>query len=107
MSSPTGAAAGPPQFLVHDAGDSVAVAVQDLAAGRVHGAVLKTGQPLSFPLRDQVPLGHKFAIADLAEGAEVTEYGNRVGITTAAIAVGEYVHVHNVRSARWPSRTAR
>ena len=47
MSSPTGAAAGPPQFLVHDAGDSVAVAVQDLAAGRVHGAVLKTGERLS------------------------------------------------------------
>lgn len=106
MDSPAGAAQGAPQFLIHDGGDSVAVAVSDLEAGPVHGAVLKTGERRSYPLRGPVPLGHKFAIADLAEGAEVTEYGTRVAVTTAPISIGEYVHVHNVRSARWPSRSA-
>ena len=106
MDSPAGAAQGPPQFLIHDGGDSVAVAVTDLEPGPVHGAVLKTSERRSYRLRERVPLGHKFAIADLAEGADVTEYAVRVGVTTAAISVGDYVHIHNVRSARWPSRSA-
>ncbi|WP_255950189.1 UxaA family hydrolase [Streptomyces odontomachi] len=99
-------AGGPPQFLIHDDGDSVAVAVVDLEPGSVHGAVLKTGQRQSFTLKERVPLGHKFAVTDLAEGSDLIKYGVRVAVVTKAISVGDYVHVHNIRSARWLSSRA-
>ena len=47
-----------------------------------------------------VPLGHKLALADIAAGQEIIEYGQPVGIATTDIRQGEHVHVHNMRSAR-------
>lgn len=97
-----------PQFLVHHDGDSVAVATTNLEPGEVHGAVMKSDSPkeLTCVLRDPVPLGHKFALVELAEGADVIKYGVRVGIVTQAVSPGQYVHVHNMRSARWSSSHA-
>lgn len=97
-----------PQFLVHHDGDSVAVATMDLSPGEVSGAVMK-GDPtkeLNCTLQEPVPLGHKFALVDLPTGADVIKYGVRVGVTTQPVGPGEYVHVHNMRSARWSSSHA-
>ncbi|MEU5849442.1 UxaA family hydrolase [Saccharopolyspora shandongensis] len=101
-----GVAVGPPQFLLHDEGDSVAVAVQDLQPGAVQGAVLANARRCEFVISHEVPLGHKFAVVELPEGADLIKYGIRVGTTTKQIAVGDYVHVHNVRSARWTTSRA-
>ncbi|MQA77601.1 MAG: hypothetical protein GEV10_03810 [Streptosporangiales bacterium] len=95
-----------PDFLVHRDGDSVAVAVRDLTPGTVHGGCLDGTGDLSAELRDPVNLGHKFALVDIADGADVTEYGVRVALATRAIGKGEHVHVHNVRSARWQTSVA-
>ncbi len=51
--------------------------------------------------RDAVPLGHKIAISTVAAGETVLEYGIPIGTATASFDVGAYVHVHNLRSARW------
>lgn len=94
----------PPQFLVHHEGDSVAVAMSDLEPGEVHGAVMKGGRDgISCVLRDRVPLGHKFALVELAEGDQILKYGVPVGVAVQPVRSGEYVHVHNMRSARWSS----
>lgn len=95
-----------PGFLAHREGDSVAVAVTDLAAGRVHGGYLHGGGDLEVELREPVPLGHKFALREIEAGADVIEYGVRVAIASKAIGVGDHVHVHNVRSARWQHSVA-
>ena len=95
-----------PGFLAHREGDSVAVAVTDLATGPVEGGYLHGSRALSVELVEPVPLGHKFALTDLAEGDEVIEYGLRIGIATKAVRRGEHVHVHNVRSARWQNSVA-
>ncbi|AYY13176.1 hypothetical protein EF847_11195 [Actinobacteria bacterium YIM 96077] len=95
-----------PQFLAHKEGDHVAVAVQDVSPGTAHGCILHGDQDLTVDVQDTVPLGHKIALTDLAEGVDVIEYGVRVGITTAPITAGQYVHTHNVRSARWQSSVA-
>lgn len=99
------AAASPPQFLVHHEGDSVAVAMMDLEPGEVHGAVMKGGgrNGITCVLRDRVPLGHKFALVELAEGDQILKYGVPVGVAEQPVRSGEYVHVHNMRSARWSS----
>ena len=91
-----------PQFLVHRDGDHGGVAVTDLEPGPVKGAVLASNSDVSAEVRQAVPLGHKFALADRAAGDDVIEYGVRIGVATAAITAGDYVHVHNLRSARWP-----
>lgn len=90
-----------PDFLAHREGDNVAVAVRNLTAGPARGGYLAGPDADGVELLADVPLGHKFALSEIAEGAEVTEYGVRTGIASQPIRRGEYVHVHNVRSARW------
>jgi len=100
--------AEPPDFLVHQAGDSVAVAVRDLSPGTVQGGHLSGAGPggpggsMTLHLAEPVPLGHKFALREIACGADVIEYGVRVAVATSDIAPGQHAHVHNLRSARWP-----
>jgi (2R)-sulfolactate sulfo-lyase subunit alpha len=97
---------GPPDFLAHHEGDLVAVAVRDLAPGPGSGAYLQGSATVSVQVQDAIPLGHKLALADIAEDQDVIEYGQRVGIATRDIPRGGYVHVHNVRSARWQTSVA-
>lgn len=95
-----------PDFLIHDVGDDVGVATRDLSPGDVTGGYLEGDESVTVPLRDTVPLGHKFALTEIAEGAEVTEYGVGVAIASAAIPTGSHAHVHNLRSVRWQSSIA-
>ena len=90
-----------PQFLIHNEGDHVGVAVQDVEPGRVRAVYMDSDREVELDASERIPLGHKIALAELGEGAEVIEYGVRVGLTRAAVARGSLVHVHNMRSARW------
>jgi (2R)-sulfolactate sulfo-lyase subunit alpha len=47
------------------------------------------------------------ALTDTKSGADVIDYGVRAAIATADIVKGDYVHTHNVRSARWQNSVAR
>jgi (2R)-sulfolactate sulfo-lyase subunit alpha len=91
------------KFLIHESGDSVGVAVADIGAGElVTGAYLNDhSQTMTIVARDDVPLGHKIALADLPANGKVMKYGVVIGGALAPIAVGEHVHVHNLRSLRW------
>jgi (2R)-sulfolactate sulfo-lyase subunit alpha len=89
-----------PGFLAHRQGDLVGVAVRDLDPGPVNGSYLAGADTISVTLTEPVPLGHKVALADIAAGQDVIEYGQRVGIASKDIRQGDHVHVHNVRSAR-------
>ena len=42
--------------------------------------------------------GHKYARRDIAKGEDIVKYGMPIGHATCAIAKGEHVHVHNVRT---------
>ena len=56
-------------------------------------------------LKSTVDVGHKFAIHPISEGSRIVKYGAPIGIATADIAPGEYVHIHNLRSDYLPSYT--
>ena len=85
-------------------GDDVAVALRDLPAG---AARVKAGEAIeTLTLRTAIPLGHKAARRDIAPGEPVTKYGAVIGEATAAIAAGEHLHVHNLRSLRGRRRNA-
>lgn len=76
--------------LLLRAGDSVAVARRDLAAGE---AICVAGH--SVTATAAVPRGHKIALAAVPEGAAVVKYGQIIGYATRAIAPGDHVHVDN------------
>jgi (2R)-sulfolactate sulfo-lyase subunit alpha len=96
-----------PDFLVHEAGDSVAVAMRDLPPGPVAGGYLDGADTLTVALAEPVPLGHKFALRDIAPGEQVLEYGVPVAVATQPIGTGRHAHVHNLRSIRWQQSVAR
>lgn len=90
-----------PQFLVHNEGDHVAVATQDVAPGEGVAIYMDSDRTVGVLSTEAIPLGHKVALVDLGEGVDVIEYGVRVAVTRQPIKAGQLVHVHNVRSARW------
>ncbi|HKF36753.1 MAG TPA: UxaA family hydrolase [Ktedonobacteraceae bacterium] len=94
-------AASAPKFLIHNEGDSVAVAVQDVAPGEGTAVYMDSDRAVTIRATEAVPLGHKVALVDLEEGDEVIEYGVRIGVTRQPVQAGQHVHVHNIRSARW------
>ena len=90
------------KFLVHAPGDSVGVAVEPISAGEtVQGVILEDNSTTTITARDGIPLGHKIALVSLSAGDAVTKYGEPIGRAVAAIAPGQHLHVHNVKSARW------
>ncbi len=89
-------------FLIHDDADDVGVAVADLEASQdVTGVYMNSGKTVGLKSRDAIPLGHKIALRDLPEGADVVKYGVRIGRTSTTVQEGDYVHTHNLKSARW------
>jgi (2R)-sulfolactate sulfo-lyase subunit alpha len=95
-----------PSFLAHKAGDFVAVAVKDVGRGPAVVGFLDGTPAVEVQVKAEIPLGHKVALRDVAEGADVIEYGVRTALASAHIAKGDYVHIHNVRSARWHNSVA-
>ena len=88
---------GKAQAIVINEKDTVATALEPLDAGdqvsvEVHDRVE------TITLLSDIPLGHKFALLDIDEGEAVIKYGEPIGQSTAKIARGEHVHVHNVAS---------
>ena len=51
--------------------------------------------------RDDVPIGHKIALTDLAEGDTAIKYGVDIGRVIADTRKGEHVHTHNLKTKRW------
>ena len=85
---------GPASGLLHlHPSDNIVVAVRPLTGGEVIDC---EGVALHVP-RD-LGLGHKLALHDIAEGADVMKYGAPIGRAACAIAAGDHVHLHNLVS---------
>ena len=80
-------------------GDSVVTALVELAEG-ASLTVDIDGGATDITLSSAVPYAHKIAVRAMAKGDPVTKYGEVIGLASAAIAPGDWVHVHNVESAR-------
>lgn len=77
-----------------DGRDQVVVALRPLNQGET---VEVDGVPLN--VRNDVPQGHKIAVASIRAGDEVRKYGWPIGRAVRDIAAGEHVHAHNVTTA--------
>jgi len=90
-------------FLVHEAVDDVGVVVvEGLKAGQeIIGWVMKEDETITVKIISDIPIGHKLALKDLAEGDTVIKYNTDIGKVVAPIKKGEHLHVHNVKTKRW------
>jgi altronate dehydratase len=85
------------QVIVINAKDNVATALKPLKAGTTVFVEVQ-GHVEKIKLLSDIPMGHKLALRDMEEGRAVIKYGEPIGQSTAKIARGEHVHVHNVVS---------
>jgi (2R)-sulfolactate sulfo-lyase subunit alpha len=88
--------------VLHDPGDSVAVVVEGVVAGTTpNGLILDEERTITLPCVQDIPLGHKVALRDLAVGDTVIKYGVDIGKVVAPIRQGQHAHVHNIKTIRW------
>ncbi|MBW4050271.1 MAG: UxaA family hydrolase [Proteobacteria bacterium] len=92
-----------PQLLVHDHRDNVGVVVvENLTAGPdILGVVTEDNSEIRAVCNQDVPIGHKVALRDLAVGDSVIKYGQDIGKVVAPIRRGDHVHTHNLKTKRW------
>jgi len=91
------------QFLVHDKKDTVGViVVEGVKAGQeLTGWVMEDDSTLTIKVLNDIPIGHKLALRDIAGSDTVIKYGFDIGKAVAPIRKGEHAHVHNMKTKRW------
>lgn len=79
--------------------DDVAVAVRALERGE-RIAVEGESSVTAVTVAQDVPLGHKIALRDIAAGEEVFKYAAPIGRASVSIPEGAHVHTHNLEGIR-------
>ena len=89
--------------VLHDADDTVAVVVvEGVRAGTaMTGWVMDDDRTIELEARQDIPIGHKVALKDMAVGDTVVKYGIDMGKVVSPIKKGEHAHVHNIKTKRW------
>ncbi|MCL1629826.1 MULTISPECIES: UxaA family hydrolase [Roseinatronobacter] len=92
-----------PQLLVHDKVDNVGVVVvEGLTAGTDMLCVCtEDNSDFRLTAKSDIPIGHKVALKDMAEGDTVIKYGEDIGRMVGGAEVGGHVHTHNMKTKRW------
>ncbi len=73
--------------------DNVAVALNELKAGLTFKI---DGNDVT--LKDDIRMGHKFALTDIPEGGKVIKYGFPIGSAVTGIEAGAHIHTHNLKT---------
>ena len=74
--------------------DNVCTAISPISGGitiRINGHAVV--------VKENIPLGFKLASRALAAGETIVKYGVPIGTATQDIALGELVHIHNLKSS--------
>ncbi len=76
-----------------DPKDNICVAARHLNAGEIIHV-----DDQAIELKQDIRIGHKIAVRGIEDNSPVFKYGQPIGITTGEIAIGEHVHVHNLKN---------
>ena len=90
-------------ILLHEAKDTVGVAVvEGIKAGtQLNAWIMDEDEIVTVSAKQEIPIGHKVALKDMAVGDTVYKYGVDIGKVVAPIKAGEHAHVHNIKTKRW------
>lgn len=88
--------------LVNDK-DNVVTIVSDVKKGEdvVYKIASGTKQIKS---SEDIPYGHKVALAEIAKGSDIIKYGETIGRASSNINAGQWVHTHNTEETYTPSK---
>ncbi len=92
-----------PQLLTHHKADNVGVVVVEGVEARqeLFAVCLEDDSDFWITPNHDVPIGHKIALSDLAEGQDVIKYGQVIGRLIAPVRKGDHVHTQNLKTKRW------
>ncbi len=92
-----------PQFIVHDAADTVGViVVEGVEKGvELDGWVMENDSRIKITTLDGIPLGHKIALTSIKDGDTIVKYGHDIGKAVADIETGAHAHVQNIKTKKW------
>ncbi len=76
--------------LLWPAEASSTLLIRDMSSGE--------SRETNIAIASDIPAGHKVSLCDIAPGENVLKYGFPIGRADAAIATGEHVHIHNLKS---------
>jgi altronate dehydratase small subunit len=80
--------------------DNVCTAIAPISSGttlQIHGEAVV--------IKQNIPLGFKIAGCNIATNEFIMKYGVSIGSATRDIALGELVHLHNMKSDYLPTYT--
>ncbi|MGN0907596.1 MAG: UxaA family hydrolase [Bullifex sp.] len=83
------------RYLKVNAADNVAVIISSALKG---DTITLDGKTIT--ITDDVPSAHKIAVCPIREGQPIIKYGHEIGRASRDIAVGEWVHTHNLTCTR-------
>lgn len=73
--------------------DNVVVALREIADGET----IEVEQQ-KITVHGDIPRGHKIALVDLPQSAQVIKYGLPIGHTKSPVKVGQHIHAHNIKT---------
>ena len=82
-------------FIKINENDNVIVALNTIPKG----TTITLEDVNSITSNMEIPAGHKMAICDIAKDTEVIKYGYRIGNAKETIKCGDWIHVHNIKTA--------
>lgn len=85
---------------VNDLDNVATIFANDVKSGMDVDIKDKKGNTVTVKVLADVPYGHKIAVKPITKGEDIIKYGEEIGIATADIVTGDYVHVHNLDSKR-------
>ncbi len=90
-------------IVMHEAKDTVGVAVvEGIRAGtQLNAWIMDDDEVITVSAMQEIPIGHKVALKDMAVGDTVYKNGVDIGKVVAPIRAGEHAHVHNIKTKRW------
>ena len=89
-------------FVLHDARDTVAVVVvEGVQAGMtLDGWIMDDDRRVQLQCRQDIPIGHKVALADMAGGETGAKKGIDIGRVGGPVRAGEQADGHNIKNKR-------
>lgn len=83
-----------PILKIHEK-DNVATCLRPIGEGEVFDL-----EDFQLTANEHIPQYHKIALSDIPLQGSILKYGQTIGHATKKISKGDYVHVHNIESAR-------
>lgn len=80
-------------FIIMNPDDNCATVLEDIPKG-----LQVRIREISIIVNQNIPLGHKIALANIRKGDLVKKYGQAIGIATEDIKKGDWIHTHNLTS---------